>query len=233
MSSRYQVRTITGRHIVVGKQLGRGGEGSVYEVEGEPKTAVKLYHSHTAAERRDKIIAIAEAKWHLAAPSVAFPIDALFSLSNQFAGFTMRRVGGHKPIHSLYSPTSRKNEFPKASFLFLIRTALNIARAIASVHATGCVVGDINHSGILVSNDATVTLIDCDSFQVPSAGKTFCFFSDLVPTTAHLKPTWVAAFDLYPLQTIDTKTHWLARAEAENWICGFGHDVAQPFLAVS
>jgi hypothetical protein len=53
--------------------------------------------------------------------------------------------------------------------------------------------------------------------------------SDLVPTTAHLKPTWVAAFDLYPLQTIDTKTRWLARAEAENWICGFGHDCGTCF----
>src|SRR5262249_19999636 len=38
-----------------------------------------------------------------------------------------------------------------------------------------------------------------------SGGQTFCFFSDLVPTTAHLTPTWVAAFDLYPLECIDTK----------------------------
>ena len=66
-----------------------------------------------------------------------------------------------------------------------------------------------------------------------SGGKTFCFFSDLIPTTAHLKPTWVAAFDLYPLQTIETKTQWLARAAAENWICAFGHEVAQAFLGVS
>src|SRR6185295_2166373 len=29
-----------------------------------------------------------------------------------------------------------------------------------------------------------------------SGSQTFCFFSDLVPTIAHLTPTWVAAFDI-------------------------------------
>jgi DNA-binding helix-hairpin-helix protein with protein kinase domain len=35
------------------------------------------------------------------------------------------------------------------------------------------VIGDINHSGILISENALATLIDCDSFQVQVAGKTF------------------------------------------------------------
>jgi DNA-binding helix-hairpin-helix protein with protein kinase domain len=34
------------------------------------------------------------------------------------------------------------------------------------VHAAGCVIGDINHSGILISKNATAALIDADSFQV-------------------------------------------------------------------
>jgi glyoxylase-like metal-dependent hydrolase (beta-lactamase superfamily II) len=57
-----------------------------------------------------------------------------------------------------------------------------------------------------------------------SGGRTFCFFSDLIPSAAHVTPTWVAAFDLYPLECIDTKTRWLTRAAQENWICGFAHD---------
>ena len=43
-----------------------------------------------------------------------------------------------------------------------------------------------------------------------SRGQTFCFLSDLVPSIAHLQPTWLAAFDLYPLETIDNKERWLA-----------------------
>jgi DNA-binding helix-hairpin-helix protein with protein kinase domain len=93
-----------------------------------------------------------------------------YANANQFVGFTMPLVPGNKPIHDLYSPTSRRTEFPKATFPFLIRTALNIAKGLAKVHATGCVVGDVNHSGILISDDALATLIDCDSFQV-SIGK--------------------------------------------------------------
>ncbi len=39
-----------------------------------------------------------QANWHAKTSNVAFPIDALFNSSNQFVGFTMPLVGGHKPI---------------------------------------------------------------------------------------------------------------------------------------
>jgi glyoxylase-like metal-dependent hydrolase (beta-lactamase superfamily II) len=52
----------------------------------------------------------------------------------------------------------------------------------------------------------------------------FCFWSDLIPTAAHVHPTWVAAFDLYPLDTIDNKTRLLETAVREGWWCGFAHD---------
>ena len=57
-----------------------------------------------------------------------------------------------------------------------------------------------------------------------SGGRSFCFWADLVPTASHTQPTWVAAFDLDPIESIDQKTVWLGRAADEAWICGFGHD---------
>jgi glyoxylase-like metal-dependent hydrolase (beta-lactamase superfamily II) len=57
-----------------------------------------------------------------------------------------------------------------------------------------------------------------------SHGRTFCFWSDLVPTVHHIQPTWVMGFDLYPLETIDQKSKWLAHAADEDWVCGFAHD---------
>jgi DNA-binding helix-hairpin-helix protein with protein kinase domain len=104
---------------------------------------------------------------------VAYPVDSLFTQAGAFVGFTMRRISGHKPLHLLYSPGSRKLEFPNANFLFMVRAALNAAKAAASVHATGCLIGDINHSGFLVSPDATVALIDSDSFEVMAAGRRY------------------------------------------------------------
>jgi glyoxylase-like metal-dependent hydrolase (beta-lactamase superfamily II) len=66
-----------------------------------------------------------------------------------------------------------------------------------------------------------------------SAGQTFCFLSDLVPTVHHLQPTWVAAFDLYPLETIAQKEKWLAAAVEGGWVCGFAHEIKVPFTRLA
>jgi DNA-binding helix-hairpin-helix protein with protein kinase domain len=131
MSVARLLRTQNGRQITLGPELGRGGEGTVYEVQGNSSIAAKIYHPDKAAERRQKIEAMVAAGWHNAGSTAAFPIDALFAKTNDFVGFTMARITGQRPIHDLYSPTSRKTSFPKATFPLLVRTSLNIARAVA------------------------------------------------------------------------------------------------------
>ncbi|OIP71251.1 MAG: hypothetical protein AUK48_12680 [Oscillatoriales cyanobacterium CG2_30_44_21] len=44
--------------------------------------------------------------------------------------------------------------------------ARKLARAVRSVHSRGYVIGDVNESNVLVADDAIVTLVDTDSFQV-------------------------------------------------------------------
>ena len=68
--------------------------------------------------------------------------------------------------------------------------------------------------------------------EAASGGQTFCFLSDLVPTAAHVQPTWVAAFDLYPLETIENKIRWLGAAAEGDWVVGFAHDVEFPFARI-
>ena len=65
-----------------------------------------------------------------------------------------------------------------------------------------------------------------------SRGKTFCFFSDLVPLAPHLHPTWLTAFDLDPLRAIDSKLQWLTAAAKGEWSCGFAHDVNIDFTRI-
>ena len=65
-----------------------------------------------------------------------------------------------------------------------------------------------------------------------SRDETFCFLSDLVPTAAHLQPTWIPAFDLFPLESIATRTAWLERAAEGSWVVGFAHDVSVDFARV-
>src|SRR5262249_33907984 len=76
-------------------------------------------------------------------------------------------------IHTLHSPRSRLQKFPEASWSFLIYVAANIARVVAAIHDHGLVIGDLNPKNILVTKQATVYLLDCDSFQVRANGKTY------------------------------------------------------------
>lgn len=67
---------------------------------------------------------------------------------------------------------------------------------------------------------------------VESQGQKACYISDLIPTTAHLDLTWVMAFDLFPLQTIENRKHFYARAVPEKWLVVFTHDPATPWAYV-
>lgn len=104
----------------------------------------------------------------------AWPIDVLYNASDQQPiGLLIPRIDGHKDIHHLYGPKSRRSEFSRADWRFLIRAACNTARAFAAVHESGCAIGDVNQGGVLVAQDATVRLIDCDSFQVIANDRKF------------------------------------------------------------
>lgn len=54
------------------------------------------------------------------------------------------------------------------------------------------------------------------------------FLADLVPTAAHAPIPWTMSYDLYPLQTLESKRLWLPRLAAENWLCVFEHEAANP-----
>jgi glyoxylase-like metal-dependent hydrolase (beta-lactamase superfamily II) len=67
---------------------------------------------------------------------------------------------------------------------------------------------------------------------VESGGRTACYISDLIPTTAHIDITWGMAFDLYPLQTIESKKQYYALAIQERWLTVFTHDAKTPWAFI-
>src|SRR5262249_33959680 len=129
--------------------------------------AVKIYTVADGPSRESKITTFVNLRLAEKSSLVAFPLAIARDHQGRFRGFVMRLVRHHKPIFELYAPGARKQHFPTANYKFLVHAALNTANAIADVHKTGaCVIGDINHSGILISDEATVALIDADSFQI-------------------------------------------------------------------
>ena len=67
---------------------------------------------------------------------------------------------------------------------------------------------------------------------VENGGRTACYISDLIPTTAHINLTWGMGFDLYPLQTIESKKQYYSKAIPEKWLTVFTHDPKTPWAYV-
>jgi DNA-binding helix-hairpin-helix protein with protein kinase domain len=162
-----------GRPVKLAAEIGRGGEGSIWKLADAPDKVAKLYHAPAAADRSAKLRTMIALQSESLLSISAWPIDTLHrSAAGDAVGFVMRRAPGYQ-IHLLYGPKSRIAKFPKAHWSFLVQAATNLARAFALVHQHDLVVGDVNHGNILVSDRATVTMIDCDSFQVVQAGRCF------------------------------------------------------------
>jgi DNA-binding helix-hairpin-helix protein with protein kinase domain/Tfp pilus assembly protein PilF len=172
MSSLYY--TSRGEPIRLGQKLGGGGEGAVYELEGAGALAAKIYHEPPSPERAAKLLALSRLGTERLLRLTAWPVEVLLQeAGGPVAGFLMPRIGQAEEVHALHSPKSRLQKFPDASWAFLIYVAANVARAVAAVHEHGYVVGDLNPKNILVTPRATVTLLDCDSFQVEADGKLY------------------------------------------------------------
>jgi DNA-binding helix-hairpin-helix protein with protein kinase domain len=165
--------TSSGRCLVLASILGRGGEGTIYNVEGDNALAVKIYTDGNQLGRLPKLRVMIADRLHQRSSFAAFPVETVTANGN-FAGFTMRKVASSRPLFQLCLTSDRRLEFPDANFRFMVRVALNLAKAVASLNSLGAVIGDLNESGALVNQtQGLVTLVDSDSIQYSSGGQVY------------------------------------------------------------
>ena len=164
-----------GNHVLLGKKVGSGGEGDVYEIAPHRMDVLaKIYHKPLTTERQEKLRLMVSGCNDDLKEFAAWPLDLLHTGKNgPVCGFVMPRITDCEPIHKVYGPSHRKESFPNADWKFLIRTAKNLAAAFYIIHKYGYVVGDVNEGNILVTKKACVRLIDCDSFQVQTRDKIY------------------------------------------------------------
>jgi Zn-dependent hydrolases, including glyoxylases len=63
--------------------------------------------------------------------------------------------------------------------------------------------------------------------QVPilrAGNRTVIYFGDLLPTASHIKPAYIMAYDLYPMDTFYKKKELLEKANEEQWIITLEHE---------
>ncbi|MCB1033182.1 MAG: MBL fold metallo-hydrolase [Acidobacteria bacterium] len=76
------------------------------------------------------------------------------------------------------------------------------------------------------NRDMCVVLLDGAGGDPAGKG---IFFADLVPTAAHVPYPWIMGYDLYPLETLANKKHWLPQVAREGWLAIFEHDPDLPW----
>jgi len=163
-----------GAQVALGRGIATGGEGTILEVATDNSLVAKVYHSEPDAEKAAKLAALVAAKNDDLLKLAAWPVETLHARTGgPPVGFVMRRLNGYHDIHKLYGPKTRMNEFPGANWKFLVHAAANLARAFRLIHRNGHVIGDVNQGSVLVASNATVRLVDCDSFQITRAGRTY------------------------------------------------------------
>lgn len=171
--------TATGQLVELAtRNIGRGGEGEVLPVAGNPALVAKIFHNPTLEHR-------AKLEFMVANPMpqagdhfwVTWPVATLFTSGPRpkFAGYVMPKLTKAQPIFICYNPAIRRKKCPSFDYRHLVRCGRNLAAAFSQAHAHRHVIGDANESNAFVSNDARVTLIDADSWQIMDAtgGRTF------------------------------------------------------------
>jgi glyoxylase-like metal-dependent hydrolase (beta-lactamase superfamily II) len=68
--------------------------------------------------------------------------------------------------------------------------------------------------------------------HIKSGSEHACYVSDLIPTSAHLDPTWVMGYDLDPVESIAQRKRFYQRAIPENWLVLFTHDHERPMARI-
>jgi serine/threonine protein kinase len=170
------VQRPSGTAVRLGQSLGSGGEADVFAVEDDDTLAVKLYKTDDP-DRRSKVelmIARAPKTAEGGHNSFAWPAATVFDAQGQFSAFVMPRLSPEaNPLFRIYNARPRSAAAPGFTYRYLVRAARNLAEAVASVHAAGHVIGDLNESNVMVEPTALITLVDCDSMQVQGPDRLF------------------------------------------------------------
>ncbi len=69
--------------------------------------------------------------------------------------------------------------------------------------------------------------------RVESKDQVLYFLGDLIPTAFHVHLPYIMSYDLYPVETFESKERFLQRASEFGWIVAFNHDPRHFFGRIS
>ena len=172
-----------GNPIVPGNQLGEGGEGWVYLVDGQPGSVMKIWRpGKTPQDAEIKISYLVNnpvrpdprETWRITWP------QHLVKENGVAVGYTMSLLDpSWEPIVKYYNlKAAEGTEAEQGRELRIddrVRMARNIVLSFRTVHEAGYVIGDVNEKNVEVNRQNDIALVDCDSygFTDRTTGRTF------------------------------------------------------------
>ncbi len=159
----------------LGKKIGTGGEGEVFEIVADPNSIAKIYYTPPDPVDERKLLAMRHLTDAELLQFCAWPQRLLRSGSSTgpVVGFVMRYFRDAVRLSDLLTHSDRTHHFPHLNWKDLVQLAENVAKAVAAAHARSLVIGDLHPKNILVNKIGMPLLIDNDSWQIPHSKGVF------------------------------------------------------------
>ncbi|UXA17462.1 zinc-ribbon domain containing protein [Mycobacterium sp. SMC-4] len=145
-------------------EIARGGEGVIFQTDFAGIVAKVFHPNARTVHRIEKIERMLAATSSL--PAVTWPVSLATGADNEVQGVFLPHAEGRKLATEVFLPkllTDRHGEWTRKD---LVSLAIQLAEAVRYLHALGVIVGDLNPQNILVTDDARLTIVDTDSFQI-------------------------------------------------------------------
>lgn len=183
-----------GNRIRLAAEVGRGGEGAVFKVQGNRGQVAKIWHNPTprAAEKIGVMVhrrpagtvsggGLFSGRRNRSHVPFAWPDDVLRDDSNQVVGFLMPYVdlSQYRESQAFFNPAARRRTERELLTSFegsdLDLMARNLAEAVRQIHAAGHVIGDVNEKNVLINARSQVIIVDIDAIQIsdPASGRVY------------------------------------------------------------
>jgi|GEM_PF-2009493 len=176
------------------KELGAGGEGTVYRISN--KECAKIYTKPSSFKEAKITTMIAKPPYPLTDPKcrngrVAWPTRALYKRpGGQFIGYVMPliQLNQYQESEVVFIEKLRTKTYGyRFTYEHLMIAAYNFAMTVHYIHQAGHSVGDLREKNILVDDRGQVCLVDCDSFQIIDEVNRR-FYASQTYTPAYLAP---------------------------------------------
>ncbi len=169
-----QVKDTRGKSLHLAEPVGKGGQATVYRIDGQPGQLAKIFHQPDASTENKLAWMIGNPPDDPAArighASIAWPARLLYR-EGKFSGYAMPYIRDAVALLTVFNPRLRLRTFPNFNEHYQHNTARNLSSALGALHARGYIVGDLNESNVMVTPATLITMIDTDSFQVRALTK--------------------------------------------------------------